>query len=134
MAVTVILCHISVSLSRGLANVIFPSSTLMLNCLSKSVCLSIKYLQKETREKTRNRPQYIIFPFSTGKCYLQYLQHSRHEYTYTVLLYIIFNTLFVCLRKLFCHGWQIPEIWQKWVNYLYLSRFRFTSKWLISEL
>lgn len=47
VAVTVMLCHMSVSRSRGLANVIFPSSTLMLNCLSRSVCRSMKYLQRQ---------------------------------------------------------------------------------------
>lgn len=47
VAVTVMLCHTSVSRSSGLANVIFPSFTLMLNCLSRSVCRSIKYLQRQ---------------------------------------------------------------------------------------
>lgn len=37
VAVTVMLCHMSVSRSSGLASVIFPLSTLMLNCLSRSV-------------------------------------------------------------------------------------------------
>lgn len=45
VAVTVMLCHMSVSRSSGLASVIFPSSTLMLNCLSRSVWRSMKYLQ-----------------------------------------------------------------------------------------
>ena len=49
VAVTVMLCHISVSRSNGLANVIFPSSTLILNCLSRSVCRSMKYLQIERK-------------------------------------------------------------------------------------
>lgn len=49
VAVTVMLCHMSVSRSRGLASVIFPSSTLMLNCLSRSVCRSMKYLQRDNR-------------------------------------------------------------------------------------
>lgn len=47
VAVTVMLCHMSVSRSSGLASVIFPSSTLMLNCLSRSVCRSMKYLQRQ---------------------------------------------------------------------------------------
>lgn len=47
VAVTVMLCHMSVSRSSALASVIFPSSTLMLNCLSRSVCRSMKYLQRQ---------------------------------------------------------------------------------------
>lgn len=49
VAVTVMLCHMSVSRSSGLASVIFPSSTLMLNCLSRSVCRSMKYLQSHQK-------------------------------------------------------------------------------------
>lgn len=47
VAVTVMLCHMSVSRSSALASVIFPSSTLILNCLSRSVCRSMKYLQRQ---------------------------------------------------------------------------------------
>lgn len=39
------LCHIFVSLSSGVAKVIFPSSALMLNCLSRSVWRSMENLQ-----------------------------------------------------------------------------------------
>lgn len=45
VATIVMLCHIFVSLSSGVAKVIFPSSALMLNCLSRSVCRSMENLQ-----------------------------------------------------------------------------------------
>lgn len=45
VATIVMLCHIFVSLSSGVAKVIFPSSALMLNCLSRSVWRSMENLQ-----------------------------------------------------------------------------------------
>lgn len=45
VAMMVILCHTLSSLSSGVASVIFPSSALMLNCLSRSVCRSMENLQ-----------------------------------------------------------------------------------------
>lgn len=45
VATMVMLCHVLVSLSRGVARVIFPSSALMLNCLSRSVWRSMENLQ-----------------------------------------------------------------------------------------
>lgn len=45
VATIVMLCHVFVSLSSGVARVIFPSSALMLNCLSRSVCRSMENLQ-----------------------------------------------------------------------------------------
>lgn len=45
VAMIVMLCHTLNSLSSGVASVIFPSSALMLNCLSRSVCRSMENLQ-----------------------------------------------------------------------------------------
>lgn len=45
VAMIVMLCHTLNSLSNGVASVIFPSSALMLNCLSRSVCRSMENLQ-----------------------------------------------------------------------------------------
>lgn len=45
VAMMVMLCHTLNSLSSGVARVIFPSSALMLNCLSRSVWRSMENLQ-----------------------------------------------------------------------------------------